>query len=57
MLRTVHEQLVRLLSHGEQQELRTASAFEPFKDLNALQYNPYTEPEWKAAVLQYERGG
>ncbi|XP_033632471.1 cytoplasmic dynein 2 heavy chain 1-like isoform X2 [Asterias rubens] len=54
-LRTVHEQLVRLLSTGEQHELRTADAFTPFAGLNALQYNPYTEPIWRAAVTQYHR--
>jgi hypothetical protein len=55
-LRTVHEQLVRLLSHHECQELRTSEAFTPFNGLNPLQYNPYTLPLWKAAVAQYERG-
>ncbi|XP_077984893.1 cytoplasmic dynein 2 heavy chain 1-like [Glandiceps talaboti] len=54
-LRTVHEQLVRLLSNSEQQELRTADAFSPFAGLNPLQYNPYTQPLWRAAVSQYER--
>ncbi|XP_070553238.1 cytoplasmic dynein 2 heavy chain 1-like isoform X2 [Ptychodera flava] len=54
-LRTVHEQLVRLLSNSEQQELRTAGAFAPFSGLNPLQYNPYTQPLWRAAVDQYER--
>ncbi|XP_013392185.1 cytoplasmic dynein 2 heavy chain 1, partial [Lingula anatina] len=54
-LRTVHEQLVRLLSPQEQEELRTAAAFSSFAGLNPLQYNPYTQPLWKAAVAQYER--
>ncbi|XP_022103094.1 cytoplasmic dynein 2 heavy chain 1-like isoform X1 [Acanthaster planci] len=54
-LRTVHEQLARLLSTGEQHELRTADAFTHFRGLNALQYNPYTEPMWRAAVTQYHR--
>ncbi|XP_071951365.1 cytoplasmic dynein 2 heavy chain 1-like isoform X2 [Antedon mediterranea] len=54
-LRSIHEQLVRLLSAGEQQELRTGDAFSPFAGLNPLQYNPYTQPLWRAAVSQYER--
>ncbi|EDO38992.1 predicted protein [Nematostella vectensis] len=55
-LRTVHEQLVRLLSSSERQQLRTAEAFHPFSGLNPLHQNPYTEPLWRAAVGQYERG-
>ncbi|XP_071846316.1 cytoplasmic dynein 2 heavy chain 1-like isoform X2 [Apostichopus japonicus] len=54
-LRTIHEQLIRLLSSGEQQELKTKSAFSPFLGLDPLQYNPYTEPQWQAAVAQYEK--
>ncbi|CAH1776602.1 unnamed protein product [Owenia fusiformis] len=54
-LRSVHEQLVRLLSQQDQQNLGTADAFSPFSGLNPLQYNPYTQPLWKAAVAQYER--
>ena len=54
-LRTVHEQLVRLLSTSERQQLRTSEAFAPFSGLNPLHHNPYTEPQWRAAVTQYER--
>ena len=55
-LRTVHEQLVRLLSAPERQQLRTSEAFLPFAGLNPLHHNPYTQPLWRAAVTQYERG-
>ena len=55
-MRTVHEQLVRLLSSSERQQLRTSEAFGPFSGLNPLHHNPYTEPLWRAAVTQYERG-
>ena len=55
-LRTIHEQLTRLLSPGEQEEVRLKDAFSAFSGLNPLQYNPYTEPQWRAAVTQYERG-
>ena len=54
-LRAVHEQLLRLLSHQEQQDLHVSDSFAPFSGLNPLQYNPYTEPMWKAAVSQYDR--
>ena len=30
--------------------------FSPFSGLNPLHPNPYTEPLWRAAVTQYERG-
>ena len=54
-LRTVHEQLLRLLTASEQKELGVGDAFTPFLGLNPLQYNPYTQPLWAAAVAQYER--
>ena len=55
VLRAVHEQLLRLLSTSEQNELRVNQAFSPFSGLHPLQYNPYTVPLWKAAVAQYDR--
>ena len=55
MVRTVHEQLLHLLTHQEQQELQTAIGFSPFAGLNPVQYNPYTQPLWKAALVQYDR--
>ncbi|XP_071483964.1 LOW QUALITY PROTEIN: cytoplasmic dynein 2 heavy chain 1-like [Diadema antillarum] len=54
-LRTIHEQMMRLLSAGEQEEVRLKDVFSAFSGLNALQYNPYTEPMWRAAVAQFER--
>ena len=55
-LRTLHEQLLRLLSSEEQQELQLVSAFAPFAGLNPLHHNLYTQPLWTAAVAQYTRG-
>ena len=54
-LRIVHEQQIRLLSAQEQRDLRTNEAFNSFMGLNPLQYNPYTQPLWNAAVAQYDR--
>ena len=54
-IRSVHEQVIRLLSSSEQNEMRLSDAFAPFAGQNPLQYNPYTEPLWKAAVAQYDR--
>ncbi|KAK3862338.1 hypothetical protein Pcinc_031789 [Petrolisthes cinctipes] len=53
-LRTLHKQLTRLLSLSEQEDLKTAEAFKPFDGLKPVQYNPYTEPLWQAAVRQFE---
>ncbi|XP_051782842.1 cytoplasmic dynein 2 heavy chain 1 isoform X2 [Erpetoichthys calabaricus] len=55
MIRTVHEKLVRLLPKDNKQALSPSRVFEPFSALNALHYNPYTQPLWKAAVLQFDR--
>ncbi|KAH3831149.1 hypothetical protein DPMN_104411, partial [Dreissena polymorpha] len=54
-LRIVHDQQLRLMTSQEQKELRVDEAFNPFMGLNPLQYNPYTQPLWQAAVSQYER--
>lgn len=43
------------MTSQEQKELRVEDAFSPFMGLNPLQYNPYTQPLWTAAVSQYER--
>ncbi|KAM3616882.1 uncharacterized protein V6R79_025341 [Siganus canaliculatus] len=51
----VHEKLLRLLPAGKQQALTSNLVFEPFAGLNPLNYNPYTEPLWRAAVAQFER--
>ena len=33
---------------------RTSRSFDPFAHLNPVQYNPYTEPQWRSAVAQFE---
>ena len=55
-VRTIHRQLTNLLSHAEQAQLQTRDAFEIFlsSGMNPIQYNPYTNPVWKAALQQYE---
>ena len=52
-LRGLHKQLTQLLSNSEQEELKVHRSFEPFVGLNPIQYNPYTEPLWQAAVNQF----
>ncbi|KAG8276877.1 Cytoplasmic dynein 2 heavy chain 1 [Homalodisca vitripennis] len=53
-IRTVDRQLTKLLSPTEQAQLDTSANFNPFSGVNAVQYNPYTEPMWQAAVRQFE---
>ncbi|RDD40688.1 Cytoplasmic dynein 2 heavy chain 1 [Trichoplax sp. H2] len=55
-LRSTHEQLTHLLSVYECDELKTDQVFQSFSSSNPLYYNPYTEPLWRAAVSQYEKG-
>eukprot|EP00050_Salpingoeca_kvevrii_P020215 m.95860 g.95860 ORF g.95860 m.95860 type:complete len:4292 (+) comp8765_c0_seq1:164-13039(+) len=54
-LRTVHEQLVRLLTADEQRELGTDRVFSGFDGLQPLHYSAYTEPAWKLGVEEFER--
>ncbi|XP_038617598.1 cytoplasmic dynein 2 heavy chain 1 [Tachyglossus aculeatus] len=54
-IRTVHEKLIYFLPVGEEKVKCHTQVFEPFTGLNPVQYNPYTEPLWKAAVSQYEK--
>ena len=41
------------MSIGEQEELKTNKSFEVFSGSNPIQYNPYTEPLWRAAANQF----
>ncbi|KAM4743047.1 cytoplasmic dynein 2 heavy chain 1 isoform 3-T4 [Anableps anableps] len=54
-VRMVHEKLLCLLPGGKQQALTAERVFEPFSGLNPVHYNPYTEPLWRAAMVQFER--
>lgn len=51
----MHEKLSRLLTDQERHELRMYDAFSAFSNLNPVQYNPYTQPLWAAAVAQFDR--
>ncbi|XP_023565248.1 cytoplasmic dynein 2 heavy chain 1 [Octodon degus] len=54
-VRTIHEKLLCFLPANEEKIMCLSRVFEPFTGLNPAQYNPYTEPLWKAAVSQYEK--
>uniref|UniRef100_A0A8C5YQN7 Cytoplasmic dynein 2 heavy chain 1 n=1 Tax=Marmota marmota marmota TaxID=9994 RepID=A0A8C5YQN7_MARMA len=54
-VRTIYEKLLYFLPASEEKIVCLSPVFEPFTGLNPVQYNPYTEPLWKAAVSQYEK--
>ncbi|KAB1272093.1 Cytoplasmic dynein 2 heavy chain 1 [Camelus dromedarius] len=54
-VRTIHEKLLYFSPASDEKITCLARVFEPFTGLNPVQYNPYTEPLWKAAVSQYEK--
>uniref|UniRef100_A0A287A3H7 Dynein cytoplasmic 2 heavy chain 1 n=1 Tax=Sus scrofa TaxID=9823 RepID=A0A287A3H7_PIG len=54
-VRTIHEKLIYFSPASDEKITCLARVFEPFTGLNPVQYNPYTEPLWKAAVSQYEK--
>uniref|UniRef100_A0A8C6BTL0 Dynein cytoplasmic 2 heavy chain 1 n=1 Tax=Monodon monoceros TaxID=40151 RepID=A0A8C6BTL0_MONMO len=54
-LRTIREKLLYFSPATDEKIICLARVFEPFTGLNPVQYNPYTEPLWKAAVSQYEK--
>ncbi|PAA68244.1 hypothetical protein BOX15_Mlig013490g1 [Macrostomum lignano] len=53
--RTVHEQMCRLLTDSEKVDARLGEeAFESLQKVQPLNFNPYTEPLWRAAVSKFE---
>jgi dynein heavy chain 2 len=54
-VRTTHEELLRLMTPQEQEDMRVADTFAPFRDVRALQCNPYTQGAWTQAKEAYER--
>ena len=43
------------MNSSEKQQLQMNNPFSPFTGLNALLYNPFTVPLWRAAVAQFEK--
>ena len=54
-VRTVHDQLRRLLSPAEREQLRLDGAPDVLAGVNALQCHQYAEREWQTAVAAYRR--
>lgn len=53
-LRTTYEELILLLPSAERTKFIKANHFSPLLKLNALNYNPYTNAQWKNAVAAFE---
>ena len=54
-VRTTHEELLRLMTPQEQEDMHVSDTFSPFRGIQALQCNPYTQDTWTQAVEAYER--
>ena len=54
-VRTIHEQFGKLLSAGERHFVDAKTAFQPFSGMQAVNYNPFNQPLWDAAVNQFNK--
>ncbi|KAF5303585.1 hypothetical protein FQR65_LT08186 [Abscondita terminalis] len=53
-IRTIHKQLVCLLTSSEEKELNTNAIFSPFEDLDMLECSSGTDFVWNTASKKYE---
>lgn len=53
-IRTVHQQIVRLLTNAEQKDLKTADMFRPFEEVDLLNYGSHTVQKFLAAKKLFE---
>jgi len=54
VLRSQHDQILKLLADEELKALQVDTCFEPFTKLSVFSYNDYTVPIWKSALAEYE---
>jgi dynein heavy chain 2, cytosolic len=47
--------LWKMYQSKQARQLGASGLFEPFTAVAPLRYNPYTEPQWRAAVAEFER--
>ncbi|CAN0462143.1 unnamed protein product, partial [Phaeothamnion confervicola] len=55
-IRTTHDELNRLLPAVDAVRLSGSAQFAGLEALSPLRFNPYTQPDWVAAVAAFERG-
>ena len=53
-LRSMHEELLRLLSSSDRRQLDVDNMFKPFEGKKPLHYSAYTDAKWQRAVKAYE---
>eukprot|EP00906_Rhabdomonas_costata_P011239 RCo015918 len=54
-MRSVHEQLLQFLTTQEQLELRVKEVFVLFNPLDPFDLDPARQPQWNAAVAEFDR--
>jgi dynein heavy chain 2 len=53
-IRSSYEQSLRFNSSANKENFSANTVFSPFFNLNPLQFNPYTDPQWNSAMNQFE---
>ncbi len=53
-IRSSYDQSLRFNSSSNKENLSANNVFAPFSNLNPIQFNPYTDPQWNSAMDQFE---
>ena len=53
-VRSSYDQALRISPDLGQQDFATRKVFMPFANINAIQYSPFNDSQWKSAMSQYE---
>ena len=53
-LRSMHEELLRLVTSSDRRQLDIDNMFKPFEGMRPLSYSAYTDSKWQRAVRAYE---
>jgi dynein heavy chain 2 len=53
-IRSSYEQSLRFNSSMNKEKYSATNVFSPFFNLNPIQFNPYTDPQWNSAMNQFE---
>jgi dynein heavy chain 2 len=53
-IRSSYDQSLRLNSSANKENFTANKVFAPFVNLNPIQFNPYTDPQWNSAMSQFE---
>jgi dynein heavy chain 2, cytosolic len=54
-IRSSYDQVLRLDTSIDKNDFSPTKIFGVFANINPIQFNAYTDPEWKAAINEYER--